>query len=751
VTSVFVAPDRGRALLLSLWVLWLVGLATFLASTVLVGRDSRSVVLDTWLYSALALGAAALAVLRPVLVERGRVLWSVNALALLVYAAGDLVYSFYVVELDPEPYPSLADALWLSYYVFAVVFLVALLRTRARGVNRSTAVDGVVVGLGAAAATAAVSFDTIRAASEGTPLETAASLGYPVGALVLLGTAGAALAIMGWRVGLQWWALVLGGLVFAAADTVYAYLTATTGYTDGTPLDALWLIALGLQAAAAWLRPRYARHAGSGGVVTLVLPLAFAGAALFLLVLEHFQTLSLLALVLAAATVAAALLRITITVDEVRQLAVTRVQALTDELTGLPNRRSLDQALRAALSSGDSPVGLLMLDLDRFKDVNDALGHPSGDTLLIEVAARLRDHVGDDGLVARLGGDEFAVLLPGTHGEALLERAQAVAALLDAPVDLGHISLDVSTSVGAAGFPEHADSPSRLMRAADVAMYRAKRRGTGVSLYEASADTATPEHLRVIEEFRTTFADTGVRCTYLPVVDLRTGALTQVVAVPTWEHPRLGAVPTRELLEMTERTGLLRELTHNVLGRALADAASWQAAGRPLAVCVRLSGVELLDARLPTTVTDALAVHGIAADRLVLECEEQSLAAEPERSSRALLAVHRAGVRIGVNGHGTGQTSLSYLRHLPLSSLTLDRSLTAVIHRDPAAVAVVKAAVVLGHELGLSVHAAEVGDPAALDRLRDLGVDAADGPVLAEAVEPVDVLGASRTADRPAG
>lgn len=469
-TSVFVAPDRGRALLLSLWVLWLLGLATFLASTVLVGRDSRSVVLDTWLYSALALGAAALAVLRPVLVERGRVLWSVNALALLVYAAGDLVYSFYVVELDPEPYPSVADALWLSYYVFAVVFLVALLRTRARGVNRSTAVDGVVVGLGAAAATAAVSFDTIRAASEGTALETAASLGYPVGALVLLGTAGAALAVMGWRVGLQWWALVLGGLVFAAADTVYAYLTATTGYTDGTPLDALWLIALGLQAAAAWLRPRYARHAGSGGVVTLVLPLAFAGAALFLLVLEHFQTLSLLALVLAAATVAAALLRITITVDEVRQLAVTRVQALTDELTGLPNRRSWDHELERSVAHARRfklPVAVAVLDVDRFKDHNDGHGHAAGDALLVDAAQSWSSVLREVDTIARWGGDEFGLLITGCDAPEAAKAVERVRAMTPS---------GATCSAGLVVWDGEEDEAA-LMARADRALYAAKRTG----------------------------------------------------------------------------------------------------------------------------------------------------------------------------------------------------------------------------------------------------------------------------------
>ena len=420
--AVLVAPDRGRSWLVALWLLWAVGLVTFVASTVLVGRDERSVVLDTWLYSALALGAAVLAVLRPVLVERGRLLWSLNALAISVYAAGDILYSFYVVTLDPEPYPSVADALWLSYYVFAVVLPRRApahprpggqpqhRRRRRRRRARCGRRDGRLL----------LRHHPQRRGGD-RPGDRGRPSAYPVGALVLLGTAGAALAVMGWRVGLQWWALVVGGLLFAAADTVYAYLTATSGYSDGGPLDTMWLVALGLQAAAAWLRPRYARHAGGGTVVMLVLPLAFAGAALGLLVLEHFQRLSLLALVLAAATVAAALLRITLTVDEVRQLAVTRVQALTDELTGLPNRRRLDQELRAAVGSGGGPVGLLMLDLDRFKDVNDALGHPSGDTLLVEVARRLQGHVTGRELVARLGGDEFAVLLPGTTADALLE------------------------------------------------------------------------------------------------------------------------------------------------------------------------------------------------------------------------------------------------------------------------------------------------------------------------------------------
>jgi diguanylate cyclase len=737
--SALVAPDRGRGVVLTLTALWLVGLGVFVATTVLVGRDSRSELLDTWLYSALAVGAALLAALRVVLVPRGRRLWALNALALGVYALGDITYGFGVVRLDPEPYPSAADALWLAYYLLTVAFLVGLLRQRARDVSRSTAVDGVVVGLGAAAATAAVSFDTILAATDGGgALETAATLGYPLGALLLLGTAGAALAVMGWRVGAQWWALVLGGLVFASADTAYAYLSATDGYADGGALDSLWLVALGLQASAAWLRPRQGRHAAPSTLATLVLPLAFAGAALALLVLEHFQRLSLLALVLAAATVAAALLRITVTVDEVRQLAVTRVQALTDDLTGLPNRRRLDERLREAVARPDRPVGLLMLDLDRFKDVNDALGHPVGDRLLVAVSHRLAGAVGGEEVVARLGGDEFAVLLPGVRGPALLERARRIAALLDPPVDLGHLSLDVSTSVGAAAFPDHAEDASRLLRAADVAMYRAKRRGTGVAVYEASADTATPEHLRVIEEFRAGFAETGVRCAYRPVLDVHTGEPLRWTAEPHWTHARLGDVPARELLEMVERTGLVREHTTHVLGRALADLAAAATEGTPHpVVTVRLSAVELLDARLPDTVVTALARNGVPAEALLLECEEATLAAEPGRSTRALLAVHRVGVRVGLAGHGTGPTSLPHLRRLPLDSLAVDATLVTASHHDSAALAVLKSAVVLGHELGAVVVASGVTDLRTLRDLAALGVDAVDGPA---AGEPVDAL-----------
>ncbi len=737
-SSVVVVPAKARLLVLGLWGVWLLGLLVFVASTVVVGRDQRDVLLDTWLYSALAVGAALLAALRPLLVVRDRVLWSLGALALVVYAAGDVLYSTVVVRLDPEPYPSASDALWLSYYVLAVLLLVGLLRTRARGVSASTVVDGVVVGLGAAAATAALSFDTIRRASAGTALETAVTLGYPVGALVLLGTAGAALAVMGWRVGLQWWALVLGGLVFAVADTAYAYLSATTGYTDGSPVDALWLVALGLQAAAAWLRPRGARHARAGSVATLVLPLGFAAAALVLLVAEHFQRLSLLALVLAAATVAAALLRISLTVGEVRQLATTREQALTDELTGLPNRRRLDLALRTALAREDT-VGLLMLDLDRFKDVNDALGHPAGDRLLVEVARRLAGSLGDGELAGRLGGDEFAVLLPGVHGEELLQRGRSTAALLDPPVDLGHISIAVSTSVGAASAPGDAPDASGLKRAADVAMYRAKRRGTGVALYRASADTASAEHRAVLEEFREGFAATGVACTYVPVVDLSDGRQRRLRAVPRWEHPRLGAVPARELLEMVERTGLVRELTTSVLDRALSDRAAWAAAGQEVVVAVSVSSVELLDARLPGTVAEALARHGAPADALVVECSAASLVAEPARSRRALQLLAAAGTPTGVTGHGAGR-SAGYLQDLPVVSLTLDGTLSGAAGRDPAATAAVEAAVVLARSLGLAVHVTDVADPGVLRHLALLGVEAADGPAVAEPVEHEQVL-----------
>ena len=558
------------------------GLLVFVASTVVIGRDERDVLLDTYLYSALAVGAAVLAVLRPVLVRRGRALWTVGALALVVYAAGDVLYSTVVVRQDPEPYPSVADALWLSYYVLAVVLLVGLLRTRARGVSASTAVDGVVVGLGAAAATAAVSFDTIRRAAEGTALETAATLGYPVGALVLLGTAGAALAVMGWRVGLQWWALVLGGLVFAVADTVYAYLSATTGYERRRPAGRAVARRPGPAGGRGLAEPAPAPGTRSAGPwPRSCCPLGFAVAALGVLVLEHFQRLSLLALVLAAATVVAALLRITPhrlrgapaghhpragphrRADRAAQPPPAGPGAARGRWTG---------GARSACSCSTSTAS-------RTSTTPSATPRATGCCWRWPGAWRPRSAraswpAGSAATSSRSCCRAWA-------GRRCWSGPARVAALLDPPVDLGHISIDVSTSVGAASVPHDATDASVAACARPTWPCTGPSGAAPASRCTGRPPTPPPPRTtRWSRSSARASPRTGVACTYVPVVGLADGRLRRVRAVPRWEHPRLGAVPPRELLEMVERTGMVRELTTSVLDRALADRAAWAAAGQ---------------------------------------------------------------------------------------------------------------------------------------------------------------------------
>ncbi len=737
------APPARSALVIALWAAWFLGFLVFTVSTVVTGRDERSVFLDTYLYSFVAIGAALLALMRPLLVAKDRRLWLLNAVAVAVYALGDSLYSFVVVNLDPEPYPSVSDALWLTYYVASCAFIVALLRRSNRGMTSSIMVDGIIVGLGTAAAVAALSFEPILAAGEGTDLTSIVTLAYPIGALILLGTAGASVAVLGWRIGWQWWAVLLSALLFAGADTVYAYLTATVGYEDGGPVDAAWLAALGLQAGAAWLRPRPGRHASPTGLIVLAVPVLFSAAALALLVGEHFQRNSLLALVLAAGTVIASLTRISLTVREVRDLGTIREQALSDELTGLGNRRSLQQMLRTHTQAGPSssaPITLVLFDLDRFKDINDSLGHPVGDAVLIEVGRRLHGSLGGDEQAFRLGGDEFAVLLPGMEGGAGKVRAQEIAEVMEPPVALEQVSLSVYASFGVAAYPVHGDSPSALLRAADVAMYRAKARRSEVEVYAASADPTTSGHVALLTEFAASLPSTGVRCTYSPVIDLRDGSLIRVEAQPYWLHPEFGAIGPRDLVEMTERTGLVREFMRQVLVRAAADCAGWAAMGRRMTVSVPVSGVELLDAELPSTVAAAIREHDLPPELMTIECGVGSLTREPERAGRALRALHDMGVKIAVADYGLGHVSLVYLRHLPVTTVKIDKSLVGTVVEDRGAQAIIRSTVVFCDQVGFMVVAAGVDDARTADVLRDFGCQAGTGTFAGHVLEARDVV-----------
>lgn len=439
-----------------------------------------------------------------------------------------------------------------------------------------------------------------------------------------------------------------------------------------------------------------------------------------------------------------------------RLLGVERAQAvhasLHDALTGLPNRTQLAnrfrQALRADHRSGTG-TALLLIDLDRFKEINDTFGHHYGDELLAQVGPRLRARLRDVDTVARLGGDEFAVLLPGVRS---VEEAVAVATDLRAAME-GHfhvlgVDLDVEASVGVVISGEHGQDATTLLQRADIAMYVAKTHGRGVAAYHSDLDEHTPAKLALLGELRRALENDELVLHYQPKIATSTGDLVGVEALVRWQNPDRGMVFPENFIPMAEHTSLIGALTRHVLDTALGQVRSWVDAGRPLTVSVNLSARNLLDDRLPTLVEDLLSTHGVAADLLELEITESALMTEPERAHRLLEELSALGVRISIDDFGAGYTSLGQLSSLPINELKIDKSFVVTMCNDPSNDLIVHSVIDLGHNLGLSIVAEGVEDAQTLATLKDYGCDVAQGYYISEPVTP-DVIAEWLAAKRP--
>ncbi|HTY72617.1 MAG TPA: EAL domain-containing protein [Actinomycetes bacterium] len=422
-----------------------------------------------------------------------------------------------------------------------------------------------------------------------------------------------------------------------------------------------------------------------------------------------------------------------------RQAAETARLALLDPLTGLPNRRLLNERLERAAAasarSGDS-VGLILLDIDRFKEVNDTLGHPRGDALLVEVARRLKEVVRDTDTVARLGGDEFAILLPATHGvaetAAIAGRVQDV---FSQPFDLDGLVLHVDTSVGYAALPEHAADITSLLQRADVAMYTAKSMRAGPEVYTPAGDLNSPNRLVLLGDLRRALDDNDQLCMYYqPKVDLATGRVCGLEALLRWRHPLRGLVPPGEFIPLAEQTGLVASLTQRVLRLVAEQVAAWAAEGQTLPVAVNLSARNLAETDLAVFVRDLLVEYRLDARMLEFEITESAIVEDPERARDMLLRLTALGIDVAVDDFGIGNTSMSQLRSMPLSTLKIDRSFVADLARDEGGAVLVKAIIDLAHEFNLVAVAEGVEEPAVTERLRSLGCDVGQGFLWSRAV-----------------
>ncbi|GIG37440.1 putative bifunctional diguanylate cyclase/phosphodiesterase [Cellulomonas pakistanensis] len=417
--------------------------------------------------------------------------------------------------------------------------------------------------------------------------------------------------------------------------------------------------------------------------------------------------------------------------------------ALLDSLTGLPNRRMLGDKLERAIAeaeAGGTIVGLALLDVDRFKDINDSLGHDRGDELLEQVAQRLRGALREDDMVARLGGDEFAIVLTDVRSVADADAAaRRVRQLFVPPFMLGELALHVDTSIGVACLPDHAEDASSLMRMADVAMYTAKTHRLGVSVYSPEEDDSSPARLVLLGDLhRALGVDDELELHYQPKIDLRTGRTVGLEALMRWRHPTRGMLPPDLFVPLAEQSGLIHDLTRYALRVCVAQLAVWRAQGDPVPVAVNLSAHDVTSQAVVEVIEDLLARHDVPAELLEVEITETALVSDPSRVVPVLQRLGDAGVRVSIDDFGIGNTSISQLRDLPVHGLKIDRLFVSDLStagREGSEV-IVKAMVDLAHSFGLQVVAEGVEDTGTAELLRRLTVDQAQGWLYSRAVPP---------------
>ncbi len=415
-----------------------------------------------------------------------------------------------------------------------------------------------------------------------------------------------------------------------------------------------------------------------------------------------------------------------------------------DALTGLPNRTLFVKRARDVVVGAErtgSAAAVLLADLDRFREVNDTLGHHIGDRLIAAVGSRLRDQLREMDTVARLGGDEFAVLLPRLSGadDALIVADRLISSLRS-PFFVDGIVLEVDVSVGVALFPDHGRDVARLLQCADVAMYAAKSEHLGVAVYDADLDVNTPSRLALYGELRRAIEEDQLTLHYQPKVELVSGRVTGVEALVRWDHPERGLLQPDEFITVAEQTGLIRPMTMRLLATALRDCRKWRSAGQQLTVAVNLSVRSLLDDELTTEIAELLSSLRLPASALELEITETTAMVDPARAMLVLNQLRRLGVGLALDDYGTGHSSLAYLDELPVDTLKIDQSFVHAMDGSTHDTTIVRSTIDLARNLGLRVVAEGVDTEAALRQLAQLGCDAAQGFWLAGPVPAADVI-----------
>ncbi|MCK9875813.1 EAL domain-containing protein [Frankia sp. Ag45/Mut15] len=704
-----------------------------------------------------ALGSGGICLARAALVRGERLPWALLGAGLVSYSGGIIYHNATAGGQSATLGPSPADIGWLLFYPACYAAVILLLRRRLVRLHRSVWLDAVAGVLGIAALTSGLAVLMARSSAELDVWSLTINVVYPVADLLLILLVVTVFGLLGWRPGRVWWLLGASLVGFAGADSLLLMIVEAGWEPPVGVLSTLWLFSTLTPALAAWVRPRWQPSARMSGWGVITVPLVLAVLALGLLVVGATVDLPPVTVALAAATVLAALARAACTFVEVQHLAESSVLARTDDLTGLANRRAFLE--RLARLEHDGTAGravLLLLDLDRFKTINDSLGHHTGDALLIQVGSRICAALRPGDLLARLGGDEFAVLLDNADADVARRVADRILAILAEPFDVGGTTLHVTASIGAAIHPDDvtadllppptatttaaavatAAAPAVtagpggtqvLLRRADVAMYAAKADRSGFATFHPGLDAGSRERLDLVEQLRAALGTGQLEVFYQVKVALASGRTESVEALVRWRHPTRGLLGPELFIPLAEQAGFIQMLTGEVLGIALDQARRWRVAGLDITVAVNITAPDLLDPEFPTRVRGLLTRFGLPPTALELEITETALMRDQDCSARMLAALRQHGIGIAVDDYGVGYSSLARLLELPVDVLKLDKSFLRRTVDDIRAEEIVRSTVRLAHALGLRIVVEGVETAAAVRMLGDVGCDLAQG------------------------
>ncbi|TFB99218.1 MULTISPECIES: bifunctional diguanylate cyclase/phosphodiesterase [Cryobacterium] len=707
--------------------LWIMGIPLALYVVMLVGKGGDYSVLVDFVLAELA-GLATVVVCWTAVRRADYVRREVTLAAAAVTCnfLGDVSFTISTRFLGGPGSPSVADLFYLAFYGLILASLFVTARRQLRRVPWAAFLNSAVGSVSVAAFMAVLLNPVLVSASaEPVSLETLVNLAYPMLDLLLIAAIAGVAALYGRHAGRAWVSLIGGLVVYAGADVAYALLDG--GYSLGTLLDASW--AIGLALIAVWVDrasyPVVAAPREPNGVMAFVVPAIATAAGLGILVYATQNHISALAIGLASVTLALAVIPM-----------ISRERGLnhlsrTDDLTGLPNRRAMYSDVAARLAS-DRKQGsaLLLLDLDRFKEVNDSLGHDAGDRLLVQVGVRLARELGPLDLLARLGGDEFAILVARNRDGEASALADRLRAALAVPFTLEGISLQTSVSIGIALYPSHGRDLGALMRKADTAMYVAKSTGSGFHVYQSDDDRHSEVRLRTLQELREALVQDQLTLHYQPRIDLDTSEIHAAEARIRWNHPVRGLLHPSEFVDLVEDAGLVRALSEALLVQALDQAAAWRDRGLDLGVAIRLPQAALIDAGLPEHLGAMIANRALPPFVLTLEISEEFLLADQSRARAVLNRLRGQGVRMSIDDFGTGYSSLALLRDLAIDELRLDESFIVAMGHDERSSTLVNSAIALAHSLGLRMVAEGVDSDEAYEALVRFGCDSAQGSLL---------------------